>query len=57
MERLNHFQQWLATYCLTSEKKMRRVKGHNALPALWIELRNRLEQKDVDSVESAEEVA
>jgi transposase-like protein len=53
----SHFQRWLATYCLNSEKKMRRVKGHNALPALWIELRNKLEQKDVDSVESTEEVA
>lgn len=53
----NHFQRWLATYCLNSEKKMRRVKGHNALPALWIELKNKLEQKDVDSVESTEEVA
>ena len=53
----SHFQRWLATYCLNSEKKMRRVKGHNALPALWIELRNKIEQKDVDSAESSEEVA
>ena len=52
----SHFQRWLATYCLNSEKKMRRVKGHNALPALWIELKNKLEQKDVDSVHSTEEV-
>jgi len=53
----SHFQRWLATYCLNSEKKMRRVKGHNALPGLWIELRNKLEQKDVDSIETKEEVA
>lgn len=53
----SHFQRWLATYCLNSEKKMRRVKGHNALPGLWIELRNKLEQKDVDSIESTEQVA
>ena len=53
----SHFQRWLATYCLHSEKKMRRVKGYNALPALWIELKKKLEQKDVDSVESAKEVA
>lgn len=53
----SHFQRWLATYCLNSEKKMRRVKGHNAIPALWIELRNKLEQKDVDSVETKEQVA
>lgn len=52
-----HFQRWLATYCLNSETKMRRVKGHNALPGLWVELRNKLEQKDVDSSESKEEVA
>src|SRR3989344_2447316 len=29
-----HFQRWLATYCLNSEKKMHRVRGHMALPGL-----------------------
>jgi transposase-like protein len=53
----SHFQRWLATYCLHSEKKMRRVKGHNALPALWIELKNKVVVKDVDSGASTEEVA
>lgn len=53
----DHFQRWLATHCLNSEKKMRKVKGHHALPALWIELKTKLEQKDVDSVKSSEEVA
>lgn len=53
----SHFQRWLATYCLNSEKKMRRVKGHNALPALWVELKNKVTTKDVDSIESTEEVA
>lgn len=52
-----HFQRWLATYCLNSEKKMRRVKGHNAIPALWIELRNMLGERDVDSHAQKEEVA
>lgn len=53
----NHFQRWLATYCLNSEKKMRRIKGHKSIPALWIELRTKLETKDIDSCESTEEVA
>ena len=53
----SHFQRWLATYCLNSEKKMRRIKGHKSLPALWIELRTKLETKDIDSFESTEEVA
>jgi len=53
----NHFQRWLATYCLNSEKKMRRIKGHKSLPALWIELRTKLETKGIDSFESTEEVA
>ena len=53
----NHFQRWLATYCLNSEQKMRRIKGHKSLPALWIELRTKLETKAIDSFESTEEVA
>lgn len=53
----NHFQRWLATYCLNSEKKMRRIKGHKSLPALWIELRTKVETKDIDSCETTEEVA
>jgi putative transposase len=40
-----HFQRWLATYCLEAEKKMRRIRGHNALPALWIKLRTLTENK------------
>ena len=53
----SHFQRWLATYCLNSESKMRKVRGHNALPALWVEVKNKVEQKDVDTSESSEEVA
>ncbi|MFN3454323.1 MAG: transposase [Pseudobdellovibrio sp.] len=53
----SHFQRWLATYCLNSESKMRKVRGHNALPALWVEVKNKVEQKDVDTSESTEEVA
>lgn len=40
-----HFQRWLATYCLASEKKMRRVRGHAALPGLWVKLRSMTENK------------
>ena len=52
-----HFQRWLATYCLASEKKMRKIRGYRDLPALWILLRKLTEQNQVDSVETIEEVA
>jgi putative transposase len=42
----SHFQRWLATYCLHAEKKMRRIRGHNALPALWIILRTLTDKKE-----------
>lgn len=48
-----HFQRWLATYCLHSEKKMRRVRGYKALPGLWILLRETFEDKQFDSREEA----
>jgi putative transposase len=41
-----HFQRWLSTYCLASEKRMRRIKGHAALPGLWILLRSLTEEID-----------
>ncbi|MBK7889873.1 MAG: transposase [Bdellovibrionales bacterium] len=48
-----HFQRWLATYCLASEKKMRRVRGHKALPGLWTLLRSATEiREEVDSIEA-----
>ena len=43
-----HFQRWLATYCLNSEKRMRRVRGHNGLPGLWVLLRTLTEDKQID---------
>jgi transposase-like protein len=33
-----HFQRWLATYCLANEKRMRRVRGHAGLAGLWVRL-------------------
>lgn len=33
-----HFQRWLATACLHSEKRMRRIKGHHGLAALKVSL-------------------
>jgi putative transposase len=33
-----HFHRWLATACLHSEKRMRKVRGHAALPALVVAL-------------------
>ena len=48
-----HFQRWLATYCLASEKRMRRMRGHAGLPGLWVLLRSMREDKremiDVES--------
>jgi putative transposase len=43
-----HFQRWLATYCLNSEKRMNRVHGHIGIPALWILLRTFTETKEID---------
>jgi putative transposase len=44
-----HFQRWLATYCLNSEKRMHRVHGHIGIPALWILLRTMTEEKEIDA--------
>jgi putative transposase len=52
-----HFQRWLCTYCLASEKKMRKIRGHKDLPALWILLRKLTEQNHVDMTDAIEEVA
>jgi transposase-like protein len=52
-----HFQRWLATYCLASEKKMRKIRGYRSLPGLWILLRKLTEQNTVDTDQAIEEVA
>ena len=52
-----HFQRWLATYCLVSEKKMRKIRGYRNLPGLWILLRKLTENNLVDSGQQIEEVA
>jgi putative transposase len=51
-----HFQRWLATYCLASEKKMRRLRGHSALPGLWVKLRSLTEVKE-ENVDLLEKTA
>jgi transposase-like protein len=51
-----HFQRWLATYCLASEKKMRRIRGHASLPGLWVRLRTMTEIKQ-ENVDVEEQVA
>lgn len=51
-----HFQRWLATYCLASEKRMRRMRGHAGLPGLWILLRTMTETED-KQFDSNEQVA
>lgn len=53
-----HFQRWLATYCLASEKKMRRVRGHASLPGLWVKLRSLTEiHKQENAIDAEESVA
>ena len=52
-----HFQRWLSTYCLASEKRMRRPRGHQGLPGLWVLLRTLTEKNQIDSEESKVEVA
>jgi transposase-like protein len=47
-----HFQRWLATYCLSAEKKMRRIHGHNLLPALWIKLRSLTEERNEEIIDN-----
>jgi|ERR1035438_1288446 transposase-like protein len=44
-----HFQRWLATYCLANEKRMKKVRGYRDLPALWIKLRTLTEKKEIDT--------
>lgn len=53
----SHFQRWLTTYCLASEKKMRRVNGYRGLPGLWVLLRTLTEKTQIDRSEVTEEVA
>ena len=50
-----HFQRWLATYCLHSETKMRRVRGFKALPGLWVLLRTMCEDQGDKQVDATAE--
>lgn len=50
-----HFQRWLATYCLRSEKRMRRCRGHRTLPGLWVLLRTLTDKQQ--QIDTGEEVA
>ena len=52
-----HFQRWLATYCLASEKKMRKIRGYRNLSGLWILVRKVTENNLIDPVKKIEEVA
>lgn len=52
-----HFQRWLATYLLASEKRMRRMHGHSSLPGLWILLRALTGDKQNEMIDEESEVA
>ena len=52
-ESSEHFQRWCATYCLHSEKKMRKPSGYPGLPGLWVLVRSLTEEKQFDSAEEA----
>lgn len=41
-----HFQRWLATFCLHNEKRMRKVRGYRGLPALWVLVREITKQEN-----------
>lgn len=47
-----HFQRWLATYCLANEKRMRRVRGFSGLAGLWVKLQTITGEKYVDQPEA-----
>jgi len=42
-----HFQRWVATACLQNEKRMRRIRGYRALPALVVKLQTLCNQEKV----------
>jgi len=49
-----HFQRWLATACLHNEKRMRRIRGFQALPALKVRLQEICKQEEaVDKIGTA----
>lgn len=50
-----HFQRWLATHFLASEKKMRRIRGHASLPGLWVKLRSLTEHDNNKAAVDAED--
>jgi transposase-like protein len=41
-----HFQRWLATACLSNEKRMRKIRGFRSLPALKIRLQELCNSKE-----------
>jgi transposase-like protein len=51
-----HFQRWLSTYCLASEKRFHRVRGHATLPGLWTLLRTLTDHED-KQIDTTEQVA
>ena len=49
-----HFQRWLATACLHNEKRMRRIRGFRALPALKVRLQELCRREEaVDNISTA----
>ena len=53
-----HFQRWLAAYCLASEEKVRRVRGYASLLGLWVKLRSLTDiHKQETAIDAEESVA
>jgi transposase-like protein len=48
-----HFQRWIATACLKNEKRMKRIRGFRALPALRVKLQNLCVQSTLDKIAPA----
>jgi transposase-like protein len=52
-----HFQRWLATACLHNEKRMKRIHGHSALPALVVALAGLCNREEVEEEVDSEGTA
>jgi putative transposase len=48
-----HFQRWLATACLKNERRMRRMRGFQAIPALRVKLRSLCHNTNKSTVDNS----
>lgn len=53
----SHFQRWLATSCMSGEKRMRRVKGFKGIPGLQAALGNLCTHENAENLDRMEKFA